>query len=305
MNRILITGGAGFIGSHVAEVLLAAGTPVRVVDNFSTGKRENLAHLSGDLEIVEADLLDADRLPSFLDGVSAVVHLAAMVSVPKSVIDPIGSHRINYEATLSLLEAMRAADVPRIVYASSAAVYPTDNANPHSETDYPDPSSPYGIDKLAGEFALNAYARLYGIKTTALRFFNIYGERQDPTSAYSGVISIFADRIKSGRPLTIFGDGSQSRDFVYVRDLAALIARLAGDHAAPSRMNVGTGHSVTLNELVGLMQSLTGTTADVSYAEGRPGDIKISRADVTRLKAYHPVEFTSLETGLRSLLSSL
>jgi UDP-glucose 4-epimerase len=225
-----------------------------------------------------------------------------MVSVPKSVIDPVGSHRINYEATLSLLEGMRAAGIPRIVYASSAAVYPTDNANPHSETDYPDPSSPYGIDKLAGEFALNAYGRLYGIKATSLRFFNIYGERQDPTSAYSGVISIFADRIKSGRPLTIYGDGSQSRDFVYVRDLAALIARLTSDQEAPSRMNVGTGNSVTLNDLVGLMQTITDSTADVSYAEGRPGDIKISRADVTRLRAYHPVDFTPLEIGLKSLI---
>ena len=303
MSRVLVTGGAGFIGSHVAEVLTRAGISVRVLDNLATGKIENLAHLSGDLEFIEGDLTDMERLPELLADVSAVVHLAAMVSVPKSVQDPLGSHQINYMATLQLLEAMRVAGATRIVYASSAAVYPVENPNPHSETDYPDPSSPYGIDKLAGEFALNAYARLHGLRPTSLRFFNIYGERQDPTSAYSGVISIFADRVTAGKPITIYGDGEQSRDFVYVRDLAALIGRLVEDSEAPTLMNVGTGTSRTLNQLIETMQSITGKPAYVSYGDARPGDIKISRADVSRLQAYEPGSFTPLEVGLKALLT--
>ncbi|MDX2065972.1 MAG: NAD-dependent epimerase/dehydratase family protein [Fimbriimonadaceae bacterium] len=301
---VLVTGGAGFIGSHVCETLTAAGKRVRVLDNLASGKRENLAHLP-QVELVAGSITSDADLAAALEGVAAVVHLAAEPSVAKSMTEPVATHAVNYTGTLQLLEAMRVAGATRIIYASSAATYTPNSAEPHRETDYPDPSSPYGIDKLAGEFALRAYARAHGVVPTALRFFNIYGERQDPSSAYSGVISIFVDRIKAGRGITIFGDGSQRRDFVYVRDLAAIIASLVDRTDAPDLMNVGTGHSVTLRELVATLETIFGVRAQVTYAEPRLGDIHVSRADNSRLRTIWPGAFTPLETGLVRLVASL
>lgn len=304
-NRILVTGGAGFIGSHVCELLLAKGRSVTVLDNFASGKHENLAALSGDLRVVEGSVTDDSALADAMAGADAVIHLAAEPSVAKSVAEPVPTHAVNYTATLQVLEAMRRTGVSRIVYASSAAVYTAQNPEPHREADYPDPSSPYGIDKLAGEFALRAYGRLYGINPTALRFFNIYGERQDPSSAYSGVISIFVNRLQSGQGITVFGDGQQSRDFVYVRDLADLIVNLVDRPDAPDLMNVGTGTSTTLNELIRILGELLGADPEVTYAAPRAGDILVSRADNARVQAFAPREWTPLPRGLENLLRSL
>ncbi len=304
-SLVLVTGGAGFIGSHVVETLLASGHSVRILDNLSSGKLSNLSHLSGPFEVVEGDICDPKAIANVMSDVSAVVHLAAEPSVAKSVEFPLETHQANYVGTLNVLEAMRAANVKRVVYASSAATYTANNPEPHQETDMPDPSSPYGLDKLSGEFLLRAYGRLYGIRGTSLRFFNIYGERQDPNSAYSGVISIFVNRLKAGQGITIFGDGYQLRDFVYVRDLAAFITSLVPQSEVPDLMNVGTGVSVTLRDLVGELESILGTSAAVTFAEPRAGDIMISRANVSRMRSLWDSPMTPLSIGLTRLVSSL
>ncbi|RYG33342.1 NAD-dependent epimerase/dehydratase family protein [bacterium] len=299
---VLVTGGAGFIGSHVCEALLAQEERVRVLDNLASGKRSNLEGL--DVELIEGDIRSESDLDGALVGVDAVVHLAAEPSVAKSVEDPVSTHEINYTGTLKVLEAMRRANVSRIVYASSAAIYTPNSEEPHTEVSAPDPTSPYGMDKLAGEFALRAYGRLHGFKPTSLRFFNIYGERQDPASPYSGVISIFARRIADEAPLRVFGDGMQSRDFVYVKDLAALIARLVRDEEAPGLMNVGKGQSATLMDLVAALEKATGKKASVEHAAPRAGDIRVSRAGVDRLQAYGATVWTPLEDGLARLVAA-
>jgi UDP-glucose 4-epimerase len=303
-RQVLVTGGAGFIGSHVAEMLVSQGASVTVLDNLKTGKIDNLAHLPS-VRFVEGDACDSEVLESCLEGSNAVVHLAAEPSVALSVEQPFETHRANYLATMALMEALRAKPDIRLVYASSAAVYPAQNPEPHQETDLPSPSSPYGLDKLSGEHLLAIYKGLYGIRSTALRFFNIYGERQDPSSAYSGVISIFVDRMLRDVPFTIFGDGEQSRDFVYVRDLARIICALLEHPEPPSLVNVGTGNSVTLNGLVATLESVIGRTAKYSHGEPRAGDIKISRASVGRLRSAVPLEMTPLAVGLARLVASL
>lgn len=299
---VLVTGGAGFIGSHVCEALLAQGECVRVLDNFASGHRSNLEGL--DVESMEGDVRSDTDLDRAMQGADAVIHLAAEPSVAKSIEDPIGTHETNYMGTLRVLEAMRQAGAKRIVYASSAAVYTPNSDEPHTEDSSPDPTSPYGMDKLAGEFALRGYGRLHGFQPTVLRFFNIYGERQDPSSPYSGVISIFARRIADGQPLLIFGDGLQSRDFVYVKDLASLIVRLLRDTEAPGLMNVGKGQSATLLDLISALEKATGKKAIVKHAEARSGDIRVSRAGVERLHTYGATQWTPLEEGLAKLVAA-
>jgi UDP-glucose 4-epimerase len=302
---ILVTGGAGFIGSHVVERLLETGATVRVFDNLSTGYESNLAHVRDQIQFQLGDLRNREQLQEALIGVDSVVHLGAIPSVPLSIEQPIETHSVNYGGTLNLLEAMRIGGVDRIIYASSAAVYSPFRSEPHQESDLPDPTSPYGVDKLAGEFALAAYGRLHGLKTTALRFFNIYGERQDPSSAYSGVISIFAHRIRQDLPITIHGDGSQSRDFVYVRDLARMIVGLIPRHDAPSLMNIGKGSSETLNDLVAQLSDILGKEPKLTYGPPRPGDIPHSRSVNKRIQSVGFDSWTTLEVGLLSLVRSL
>jgi UDP-glucose 4-epimerase len=304
-QSVLITGGAGFIGSHVVERLVAMGANVRVLDNLSTGHRSNLDSVADQIEWIEADARDQRVLRDAILGVSAVVHLAAIPSVPQSIAAPADTHSVNYGATMAVLEAMRQADVSRILYASSAAVYSPTNPAPHAETDFPDPSSPYGVDKLSSEFLLKAYARLHGIRPTALRFFNVYGERQDPQSAYSGVISIFASRISAGESITVHGDGTQSRDFVYVQDLARILVDLVDHDDLPPIINVGKGRSETLKDLITALEHATGRTADVTYGVPRAGDIPHSQADDHHLRALGYTDWTPLETGLRRLLDFL
>jgi UDP-glucose 4-epimerase len=302
--NVLITGGAGFIGSHLAERVLAGGGRVRVLDNLSTGKRENLP-VHPQLEFVQGDIRDRSLVAGSVRGMDAIVHLAAVASVQASVDDPMGTHETNFDGTLSLIEAARSAGVKRIVYASSAAVYGDTAILPVSESVATSPLTPYAADKLAGEHYLGFYHRKYGMQTTAFRFFNIYGPRQDPSSPYSGVISIFVDRLRAGAPVTLFGDGRQTRDFVYVGDLAMLLARAISETAAFGQvMNVGRGIECSLLELLTAMERLTGRKMERIHEAARVGDIVRSCANVERLRSLlGAVPQTPIADGLRQLLT--
>jgi UDP-glucose 4-epimerase len=306
--KFLITGGAGFIGSHIVEHLLNGGHQARVLDNFTTGKRDNLAFAAGNagLEIIEGDIRDAGVVSSAMKGVDGVFHEAALVSVPKSVDQPALSFDINVKGTFNVFEAARQSGVRRIVFASSAAVY-GDNPNlPLSETAVPIPLSPYGLDKLYTEQLGALYQSLYGQQVLALRYFNVFGPRQDPGSSYSGVISIFVDRLKSGKAPTIYGDGEQTRDFVYVGDIVqANIKAMFADYSGFRVFNVGCGRQTSLNQLFTQLKELTDRTVTPTYAEPRLGDVKHSLSDISlicRDLAYSPA--FSLAEGLRLLLSA-
>ncbi|HEY0868138.1 MAG TPA: NAD-dependent epimerase/dehydratase family protein [Fimbriimonas sp.] len=297
-DKVLVTGGAGFIGSHVCEALRARECLPVVLDNLSTGKIENLCE---GCDFILGDVRDLALLNDLCRKVDSVVHLAAEPSVALSVEKPVETHGSNYVGTLNLLEAMRRAGLQKIVYASSAAVYPPSD-DPCGETStQPRPSSPYGLDKFAGEHALRIFGELSGTRGTSLRFFNIYGERQDPSSPYSGVISIFLARISKGEPITLHGTGEQTRDFVYVRDLARLIVDLLDDPEAPPLANVGTGAGTSLLELIATLEEVLGRKATVLPAPSRTGDILHSRADVGLLAARGQVPATSLREGLANL----
>lgn len=302
---VLVTGGAGFIGSHLVDGLVARGQAVRVLDDLSTGCRANLP-ASPLVELIEGDVAHAVTVERAVEGVSSVIHLAAIASVQRSVEDPVGTHRVNYEGTLRVLEAMVRHGVKRIVYASSAAVYGASTDLPLRETAPPDPMSPYGVDKLAGEYALNAYRHTHGLHPTALRFFNVYGPRQDPRSPYSGVISIFVRACQTGRMVTLFGDGQQTRDFVYVGDLVrVLLASLDWNRAAPKRVNVGTGSPTSLLEVLAELQHASGKAIPRAFAEPRPGDVRHSLAAVDRLDALMGARpGTPLRDGLRAVFDA-
>jgi UDP-glucose 4-epimerase len=304
--KILITGGAGFIGSHLVEQVLAAGGRVRVLDNLSTGKHANLPD-DPHVEFIEGDIRDSRTVRNAVQGVDAIVHLAAVASVQASVDDPLGTHASNFDGTLNLLDAARHAGVRRLVYASSAAIYGNTEQLPVEETFTPRPLTPYASDKLAGEHYLEFYSGRYGIDAVAFRFFNIYGPRQDPSSPYSGVISIIADRLARRAPMTIFGDGQQSRDFVYVGDLAKILWRaVTGPHKSFQVMNVGRGQSASLLEVLAAFESVAGTPLERVHAEPRHGDIRQSRAAVARLKSvFGEATPTALKEGLGALWKSL
>lgn len=302
---ILVTGGAGFIGSHLVERLLGAGHLVRVLDNLSTGKRENLPqHPALELEI--GDIRDDTAVRTAVRGVSAVIHLAAVASVQASIDDPVGTHGANLIGTLNLLEAGRQAGVKRFLYASSAAVYGDTTTLPVAETTAPRPLSPYAADKLAGEHYLQFYAAKHGLKTTAFRFFNIYGPRQDPSSPYSGVISVFVNRARAGLPVTVFGDGRQTRDFVYVGDLVeVLLTALTNEKMAGQTMNVGRGLECALLDLLVGLENAMGKPIERKHAAPRIGDIAKSCADTTRLKTLLGwIPQTDLATGLSQLVAA-
>jgi len=303
--NILITGGAGFIGSHLVERLLADGVSCRVLDNLSTGKRENLPR-GPQLEFIHGDVRDARTVHAAVAGVDAVVHLAAVASVQASIDDPLATHATNFDGTLNLLEAARQAGVRRFVFASSAAVYGDNEELPITEPAIPRPLTPYAADKLASEYYLQFYARQHGLDTIAFRFFNIFGPRQDPSSPYSGVISIFADRLARGAPVTIFGDGLQTRDFVYVGDLARLLARALTMTTLSGRViNVGRGRQSTLLDLIAALEKSSGRRLTTSHAPARPGDIRHSCADTAQLRQlFGTVPETDLATGLAALLGN-
>ena len=274
----LVTGGAGFIGSHIADRLLADGYRVRVLDNFSTGKRENLPE-SDDLDIMTGDVGSFDDVHKAMKDVELVFHEAAIASVPKTINDPLGSHQTNYVGTLNVLEAARQQGAKRVVFASSAAVYGDLPELPKREDMPLKPLSPYAVDKLASEYACQMYTHLHGLETVCLRYFNVYGPRQDPGSPYSGVISIFADRLRKGEQPVIYGDGEQTRDFVFVSDVVEANMKAAiSDRAVGRAINIATGHMVTLNTLLGSMCRICETNFDPAYENPRAGDIQHSSA---------------------------
>ncbi|WP_369958654.1 NAD-dependent epimerase/dehydratase family protein [Pseudomonas benzenivorans] len=302
---ILITGGAGFIGSHLVDALLAQGQAVRVLDDLSMGKRSNLPLDNPRLQLIEGDVADAAQVNEAVAGCRAVAHLAAVASVQASVDDPVSTHRSNFVGTLNVCEAMRVHGVRRVLFASSAAVYGNNGEGQAIDEDTPKaPLTPYAADKLASEHYLDFYRRQHGLEPAIFRFFNIFGPRQDPSSPYSGVISIFTQRAQQGQPITVFGDGEQTRDFFYIADLiAVLLQALSAPAAVPGVVNVGWNQATSLNQLLAEIGGLFGGLPAVSHQAPRPGDIRHSRADNRRLQdGYRLPPPTPLRLGLQRLL---
>ncbi|QNH77545.1 NAD-dependent epimerase/dehydratase family protein [Pseudomonas protegens] len=307
-ERILVTGGAGFIGSHLVDALLAKGYAVHVLDDLSTGKTSNLPMTHHGLQLTVGDVADATLLATAMQGCDAVVHLAAVASVQASVEDPVRTHQSNFIGTLRVCEAMVAAGIRRVVFASSAAVYGNNGEGTAIDEQTPkSPLTPYASDKLASEYYLDFYRRQHGLEPVILRFFNIFGPRQDPSSPYSGVISIFSERARSQRPITLFGDGGQTRDFVYVADLVKILVQgLEQPAPAIDATNVGLGGVTSLNDLIATLQQISGQPLQVNHAAARPGDIRHSKADNRRLRERFVLGTpTRLGEGLAQLYRSL
>jgi nucleoside-diphosphate-sugar epimerase len=299
----LVTGGAGFIGSHLAEELRRRGETVRVVDNLSTGKRPNLDHITG-VEFVEGDLADLDVARRAVDGCEFVLHQAAIPSVPRSVKDPITSNRANIDATLNVLVAARDAGVTRVVFAGSSSAYGDTPTLPKREDMPTAPLSPYALQKLVGEQYMQMFTKLYALETVTIRYFNVFGPRQDPSSPYSGVISLFISALVEGRPPTIYGDGNQTRDFTYVANVVDGVLRASQSPKASGHViNVATGGRVSLNQLFQALRELIGSSVEPVYAEPRAGDVRDSQADISRARElldYEPL--VPFEEGLRRTL---
>jgi UDP-glucose 4-epimerase len=282
LARYLVTGAAGFIGRSIAAALLARGETVRGIDSLITGKRSNLIGLEA-MEFIEGDLSDPAACEKACAGIEIVFHEAALASVPRSVKDPVATNRNCVDATLNLLVAARAAGVRRLVYAGSSSAYGDTPTLPKREEMLPNPISPYAVAKLAGEQYMRAFTRVYGLETVALRYFNVFGPYQDPTSHYSGVLAIFCRKMLAGEQPTIHGDGEQSRDFTYIDNVvhANLLAAAAPAEKASGRMmNTATGTRITLNETFALLRELTGYRGEPAYGPARAGDIKDSLADI-------------------------
>ncbi len=302
--KVLITGGAGFIGSHLADRLVVDGHTVTLFDNLSSGKRENLRGPASTAHLLVADVRDGEALACAARGMDAIVHLAAVASVQASMHDPLGTHATNLGGTLNCLMAAASCQVARVLYASSAAIYGDEAPAPVSETATSMPLSPYAADKLAGEHYLSYFARTRNLNATVFRFFNIYGPRQDASSPYSGVISLFADRLATGAPFVVYGDGRQTRDFVYIDDLIETLVRALGrQDLSCAVINVGTGIEQDLLALIDAFESLAGRRIVREFRPDRPGDIRRSCADVARLRTLLGlVPATPLRTGLGHLL---
>jgi UDP-glucose 4-epimerase len=300
MRTVLVTGGAGFIGSHVTAELLRRGHSVRLIDNFSTGSRENLAAVGGEVELIEGDIRSYERTHAATKGVDCVIHLAALPSVPRSVQDPLTTNEVNVTGTLNVVLAARDAGTRRVVMASSSSVYGRAQELPKTEGLVPQPISPYGVSKLAAEQYCMGLNAVYGIEVAALRYFNVFGPRQDPNSQYSGVIPMFLSRALDGAPLVVFGDGTQSRDFTYVDNvvaatLSASECRLDG----PLICNVGCGSSHTVLALAEAVGRVAERAVRIEYLPARPGDVLHSFADITLARealGYEPT--VGLEEGL-------
>lgn len=281
MARVLVTGGAGFIGSHLVRALLARGDEVVVLDDFSTGRRENLDDVAGDIRLIEGSLVDPAAVGRALEGVEDVLHQGALPSVPKSVAHPIETHHANVTGTLQLLEGARRAGVRRLVYAASSSAYGDHDAPRKSEDLVPRPLSPYAVQKLTGEYYCRVYNDLFGVETIGLRYFNVFGPRQDPKSQYAAVIPAFVTRMLAGQPPIVHGDGRQSRDFTYVQNVVeANLAALAAPRAACGRVyNAACGESTTLLELIDRINAILGTDIKPEHTAPRPGDVRHSCAD--------------------------
>ena len=279
MELYLVTGGAGFIGSHIVHELVRRGDRVRVLDDFSTGRRENLQDVMDQIELLDGSLTDQEAVERAVKGVTFILHQGARPSVPRSIKDPLGTHEANATGTLKLLTAARAAGVSRVVYASSSSVYGDTPTLPKEEDMPLRPRSPYAVSKLAGELYCQVFHGAYGLESVALRYFNVFGPRQDPSSEYAAVIPKFITAMLAGRPPTIFGDGKQSRDFTYVHDVVeANLRALAAPRAAGAAINVARGGRHTLLQLVGLLNDVLGTHFEPVFAPARQGDVRHSQA---------------------------
>jgi UDP-glucose 4-epimerase len=304
---VVVTGGAGFIGSHLVEALLADGHRVRVVDNLATGHRANLAHLGDAFEWLEGDLADFETCRQAVEGAEAVLHQAAIPSVPRSVREPLGSHASGPTATLNILEASRASGtVRRVVFAASSSAYGDTETLPKHEAMLPMPLSPYAAGKLAGEHYVSVYAKTMGLDAVSLRYFNVFGPRQDPSSPYSGVISLFVRAMAEGRSPTILGDGHQTRDFTYVANVvrANLLALRSDKPLGGAVYNVGTGRRISLRQLVDAINDALGTSLAPEFGPPRDGDVRDSQADLTAIRSdlgFEPA--VDFEDGLRRTVS--
>jgi nucleoside-diphosphate-sugar epimerase len=300
MAKYAVTGGAGFIGSHLTEELVRRGHRVRVADSLITGKRSNIAHIQG-VEFLEGDLADLAFARTAVEGCDYVLHQAAIPSVPRSVKDPITSNRANVDGTLNALVASRDAGVKRLVFAGSSSAYGDTPTLPKHENMGTNPLSPYALQKVIGEQYLQLFTTLYGLETVSIRYINVFGPRQDPSSPYSGVISVFATALLEHRPPTIFGDGEQTRDFTYVANVVDGVLRACEAPGASGQIiNVATGGRISLNQLFEEMRKLVGGDVKPKYAEPRAGDVRDSQADISKARqilGYEPT--VAFEEGLR------
>lgn len=286
MAFFLVSGGAGFIGSHVVEALLEQGEQVRVLDNFFTGRRENLADFGGKLDLICGDVRDYPTVQKAVAGVDYVLHLAAIPSVIRSVEDPLLTNQVNVEGTLNLLQASRKSSVKRVVYSSSSSIYGDSPELPRREEMTPSPLSPYSLQKLVGENYCSLFYRLYSLETVILRYFNVYGPRQDPSSIYSGVISRFITALLTDQAPIIYGDGEQTRDFSFVSDVAwATVAAARAPGVAGEILNIAAGQAYSLHQLLAILKEETGSRLPPVYQEARPGDVRHSLGDISRSKA--------------------
>jgi nucleoside-diphosphate-sugar epimerase len=304
MALYLVTGGAGFIGSHIVEELVGRGEQVRVLDNFSTGKRENLTPFLGEIELIEGDMRSYHIVREAVQGADYVLHQGALPSVPRSINDPITTNEVNVGGTLNILDAARDAKVKRVVYASSSSVYGANKALPKQEEMMPQPISPYAVAKLTGEKYCHVFSRTYGLETVALRYFNVFGPRQDPESAYAAFIPKFIVGMMEGQSLTIDGDGSQSRDFTYVSNVVrGNLLALEAEEVGGEVFNMACGSSMSLNDIVEHLRRLLGCEGDISYGPPRAGDVPMSLADIGRARerlGYEPE--ISVEEGLEKVV---
>jgi len=304
MKTVLVTGGAGFIGSHLVDALVQRGQRVRVLDNFSTGDPANLDEVAGQIDLIEGDLTDMDAVQQAMKGVEVVFHQAALASVPRSVANPLATHRACVDGTLNVLLAARDAGVRRVVYAASSSAYGNSARLPKTETDPTAPLSPYAVAKLAGEQYCAAFSEVYGLETVRLRYFNVYGPRQTPDSPYAAVIPLFIQALRDGRPPRVHGDGQQSRDFTYVADVVQANLKAAEVAGVSGRVyNIAGGKRVSLLHLLHLLGDLMQVEVHPEFVAARPGDVKHSQADISRAMndlGYRPT--TDIRTGLQACI---
>jgi nucleoside-diphosphate-sugar epimerase len=316
----IVTGGAGFVGSHLAQELLERRYKVVILDDLSTGKLENISVLDviasrgsehseeaakqSPVEFVRGSITDLPLLKRLFRDVDYVFHQAAVLSVPRSIEHPLAAHEANITGTLNVLLAAKDSGVEKVIYASSAAVYGDTPTLPQMEDMFPDPQSPYAVTKLAGEYYCRVFHRVYGLPTVCLRYFNVYGPRQDPASQYAAVIPVFIRRALDNRPPVIYGDGEQTRDFVFIKDVVNA-SILAAESNAAGVCNIGTGERVSINRLAGLVIRLAGSSAEPEHQEARPGDIEHSLADISRAGQFGYSPRCDLETGLRETIAAV
>jgi len=304
-SKVLVTGGAGFIGSNLAEELIRQGARVSIIDNLTTGFRENLEEIKGDFEFIEGDINDDSALSKAIDGAEIVFHEAALPSVPRSVEDPAETHRVCVDGTFNLLNKAKNVGVKRFIYAASSSAYGDQPTLPKVETMLPDPLSPYAAAKLTGEYYCRVFNNVYGLETISLRYFNVFGPKQNPASMYSGVISRFIDALLTGKTPVIYGDGEQSRDFTYISNVVNANIKAAQTNVGfGETINVANGERITLNELLAILRTITNTDAVADYQPPRSGDVKHSQADNRRaVECFDYSVLVELEEGLRETIN--